>query len=213
MTGLCIYCGEGDATERDHIPPKCFFPSPKPASLITVPSCEKCNRQFGKDDERARNILTALDVTERHKAVERDLAERRNRSLSRTEGLSNLRHVLNSMKIVDVVSKGGVYLKSAMAFNLDQPVMDRFMTRMSRALLHHENRIGYVDCSVEWQLLNRASDLVLPSELLSVGKYRSVGDVFAYIGFYFPGQPNSLWILSFFGGFEVLTFLKAHVEK
>ena len=60
----CIYCGEREATERDHIPPKCFFPEPLPNDLITVPSCSVCNREYGKIDEFIRDVLISLNTTE-----------------------------------------------------------------------------------------------------------------------------------------------------
>ena len=47
----CIYCGTDPATEDDHVPAKGFFPKPRPEDLITVPSCWKCNREAGKDEE------------------------------------------------------------------------------------------------------------------------------------------------------------------
>ena len=60
----CIYCGKREATERDHVPPKCFFPRPWPNDLITVPSCSICNRSFGKIDEFIRDVFISLDTTE-----------------------------------------------------------------------------------------------------------------------------------------------------
>jgi len=47
----CIYCGGEGNQSRDHVPPKASFPKPRPSDLITVPSCEKCNRGFQQDDE------------------------------------------------------------------------------------------------------------------------------------------------------------------
>jgi hypothetical protein len=66
MSSQCIYCGINEANERDHIPPKSFFPEPRPSNLITVPSCSKCNRDYGKIDEIVRNLLTSFDTTEVH---------------------------------------------------------------------------------------------------------------------------------------------------
>jgi len=60
---MCIYCGLQDAETRDHIPPACFFPSPKPSNLITVPCRTKCNVNYGKDDEYVRNVIANLDTT------------------------------------------------------------------------------------------------------------------------------------------------------
>src|SRR5205823_1100030 len=48
----CVYCG-ALATTRDHVPPANLFFT-KPCNLITVPSCERCNRDASPDDENLR---------------------------------------------------------------------------------------------------------------------------------------------------------------
>lgn len=45
----CIYCGE-TANTREHCPPKLFLNNPYPNDLPVVPSCEKCNNGFSKDE-------------------------------------------------------------------------------------------------------------------------------------------------------------------
>ena len=42
----CVYCLEREATTKDHVPPKCFFPPDDRPNLITVPSCLECNQKF-----------------------------------------------------------------------------------------------------------------------------------------------------------------------
>ncbi len=201
MTEICIYCGVNVATERDHAPPKCFFPPPRPDNMITVPSCEECNRKFGKDDERVRNLLISLDTTELHKAIKNHLALKRNRSLIRQKGRTNFQHILRSMKFVERYSKGGIYLGKAPAFNLDQDVMDRFLERMTRALIYHDNSIGYVNCDIKWRMsLSPEQFESMPTRMkqfLSSGKFQEIGDnIFKYIGLFYPGKANSLWLLN-----------------
>lgn len=44
----CVYCGKeiskklGNET-KDHVPPQCFYETPYPPNLITIPSCFDCN--------------------------------------------------------------------------------------------------------------------------------------------------------------------------
>lgn len=66
---------------RDHIPPKSFFPKPRPTNLITVPCCTECHRKFTQDDEYLRNLLISIDGNERHPAAEM-LQDKGKRSLS-----------------------------------------------------------------------------------------------------------------------------------
>lgn len=67
---LCVYCRSPEELTRDHIPPKSFFPQPRPTNLITVPCCIDCHRGFTKDDEYLRNLLIFVDGNEGHPAAE-----------------------------------------------------------------------------------------------------------------------------------------------
>jgi hypothetical protein len=215
MNKLCIYCGQRAATDPDHIPPKCFFPTPRPSNLITVPSCRQCNNNFSKGDERVRNLITSLESTEDHPAIKNQLGDKRYRSLFRDRGITNLNHLINSLMTKDRYSDGGIYLEKAPAFNLDQPLMDRFFDRMSRALLYHENSIGYVNCRVEWHVSPNFSSIEnIPNDiekLLKCGKLRILGDnIFYYVGWFLPEKVNSLWILGFYDSVEFMTRLRVN---
>jgi hypothetical protein len=50
---------ENESSSREHVPPKCFFPSDQNANLITVPSCSEHNLEKSKDDEYVRLIISA----------------------------------------------------------------------------------------------------------------------------------------------------------
>ncbi len=66
---LCVYCRSPQDLTRDHIPPRSFFPKPRPKDLITVPCCSECHGEFTKDDEYLRNLLIFVDGNERHPAA------------------------------------------------------------------------------------------------------------------------------------------------
>ena len=213
MVQFCIYCGEREATTRDHAPPECFFPKPRPSNLITVPSCGVCNKTYGKDDERVRNLITAIDTTEDHPAIRKKIAGKRNRSFAREKGQSNLQHIIESIRTVDLYSSDGTNLGKAPAFNLDQKVMDRFIERITRALLYIENGIEYTELEVEWKLApDKQTVERMPLELRAFflnGQLKKIGDgVFGYLGLYTPGRANSLWILSFYGGIEFMSIVR-----
>lgn len=50
LDGLCIYCG-GEPDTRDHVPSRIIIDNPFPDNLPVVPSCNKCNQDFSKDEE------------------------------------------------------------------------------------------------------------------------------------------------------------------
>jgi len=213
MNDFCIYCGSKKDLTRDHIPPKSFFPKPRPSKLITVPSCKICNSKYGKDDERLRNLLTSLELTESHPAIQTDISKKRNRSLIRKKGYSNFRHMLESMKDVDIFSKGGIYLETRKAFNLDQQIVDIFLERVTRALLFIENQVVINNFNFRWKLTPSKNEIeTFPNHIKHFflnSDYKSIGDnIFQYKGIYFPKRASSLWIIKFYNGVEFITFLK-----
>lgn len=81
----CVYCGTTSASTRDHIPPKCLFPTPRPSDLITVPACAKCNSSASKDDEYFRLVLSLRWDTSQNPAANA-VSEAAIRQLLRPEG-------------------------------------------------------------------------------------------------------------------------------
>jgi len=205
MKQPCIYCGEREGSHRDHAPPKCFFPEPRPSNLITVPACLVCNGKYGKDDDQVRNLITSLEDTVEHPAIVTQLGNKRYRSIFRGKGKHKLEEFEKSLIEIDRFSKTGGYLGKHPAFNFDQPIMDRFFDRMARALLYHENSIGYVKCKIEWNLIRTEDALPkgLRDQLISWGKYGAIGDdIFCYLGLVMPNVVSSFWVLDFYGGVE-----------
>jgi len=213
MEIICIYCGNRKATTKDHVPPKCLFPLPRPGNLITVPCCEICNTKYGKDDERVRNLLTSLKTTEKHSAIKEQIAKKRDRSYIRLEGRPNLRHIIASVEKVRCHTSGGIYLGKALAFNLDQPTIDRFIERMARALLYHENGIANAECHIVWKMAPEEADIVrMPPDMKAFilgGDVKDIGEgVFSYVGYFYPERVSSLWLLNFYSGIEFMIIVR-----
>jgi hypothetical protein len=213
---VCIYCGAPDPTDRDHVPPRCLFPT-RPKEAITVPSCRGCNESHGRDDERVRNLLTSLASTECHPAIQGELSGRRDRALNRD--LTKLEHLLDSIMPVEVRTADGLHLGGGLAVDLDQPVLDRFLSRLTRGLLWHEIKVLARDCEIEWRMAPSLSDLDgMPPErralLLSPSRTGSVGgDVFHYTGYLRPGRASSLWLFGFYEGVEFMTRCRAVAQQ
>lgn len=209
----CIYCRRAEATDRDHVPPLCLFPV-RPQDAITVPSCRGCNEAHGRDDESARNLVTSLASTETHPAVRSVLSSKRDRALARDlaeRGGRHVQHLLDSIIPVCVQSAAGLYVGTGYAFQLDQPVLDRFLSRLTRALLWHENSVSTDGCEIEWRMAPSWAEVgemapELRTLLLSPGTEGSVGgDVFRYLGYVRRGSPASLWFFRFYDGVEFMT--------
>ncbi len=54
----CYLCSSEKDLTREHIPPRGLFLKPRPANLITVPCCGRCNNSHSKDDELLRLIVS-----------------------------------------------------------------------------------------------------------------------------------------------------------
>ena len=67
----CVYCHSPQDLTRDHIPPRSFFPQPRPTNLITVPCCRECHSKFTENDEYFRNYLIFSPQCSGHDAAKR----------------------------------------------------------------------------------------------------------------------------------------------
>ena len=58
----CIYCG-GQASEREHVPPRSLLERPFHQNLATLPACSKCNRGFSLDEEYFIVLLSQIGTS------------------------------------------------------------------------------------------------------------------------------------------------------
>ena len=138
----CIYCSTGAGTTRDHIPPRCFFAvMPNPA--ITVPCCEQCRLGDQRDDEFMRNLFTSTRATEDLQSVKGNLQNRKLRSYQ-----NNPEKILKLHEIVKPTPAGK-------AFDFNNPVVDRFMERVSRAVLYDAYQQNCFRAHVDWTHLDQ----------------------------------------------------------
>ncbi|WP_425398702.1 HNH endonuclease [Aeoliella sp.] len=131
----CIYCGASERLSDDHVPPKNLFPKPRPANLITVPSCEECNRGFSKDDEYFR-LMVAIrediaDSSQAHK-----LLPAIHRSLGRSRGKGLLHGLLNSSEEVELVTQSGIFLGTSAKYKPEFERLNRVVERTVKGLLY-----------------------------------------------------------------------------
>ena len=133
----CIFCGSTEKITADHIPPKCLFPAPKPTNLITVPSCEKCNNSYKKDDEYFRIcVLVQPDVSPTGWKIwnEKVIGSSLKRSLSLRK------HLLNNLIPVKLRSPSGLYLGDAEALRFPVRRINPVVKRIVRGLYWHHFR-------------------------------------------------------------------------
>ncbi len=205
MKASCVYCPSKDAPTRDHIPPRGFFPEKIPTNLniITVPCCERCRKEQ-KDDEFIRNVLTSVEIVEDHPSISSDVSARRNRSIwnAPSKGLE----LFEIIKRVEVVSPGGIYLGDRYAFKLRNPRVDKFMERVTRAVIFDAHGQSYVEARFGW-VLNPGIPVDILRAAPEACKRKQVADIFSYIATPQNGTGTSWVMMVFYGRVQILSRL------
>ena len=137
--GTCIYCGETGPITRDHVPPECIFPDPKPVDLITVPACDPCNESFKLDDEYFRTFLITGAP---HDATARGLW---NRKIIGSRNAEPIRRMLRkASRPVDLKTQSGIWVGKSAAVSFDAKRVARVAARIVLGLWwnHHRTRPG-----------------------------------------------------------------------
>lgn len=208
--GTCTYCGKIGPITKDHIPPKFLFNKPRPSTLISVPSCEKCHETFEKDDVYFTTIITTTKESQKHPEALKLWNTKIKPSISRDKNIGFSKYLFNRMVKVDTYSKGGIYLGETPAHNIDIDRINNVLIRIVRGLYYHEtnNRIPTgVDIRVNSirpeKISNKKIMLIYDSFIPKV-----FGDgVFSYRGEIFSEKSfTSVWFLTFFDAFLFLGF-------
>ena len=129
-----MYCG-AEATQRDHIPPRCLFKKPRP-DLITVPSCADCNQGASTDDEYLRLVLSMRHDTYEHPDASKAWTKAL-RSLRRPQARGLRKKTLDAVHTVNLQTESGLYVGKAGAINVDLPRTERVVERTMVGLYYH----------------------------------------------------------------------------
>jgi hypothetical protein len=127
---VCAYCGTEAPTTRDHIPPKGIFPDPRPADLITVASCARCNHGASADDDRFRAYLSLHVGTDT--VTTQRLWERAIRGIRRNRQLHS--RLLQEMEPTWLTTPSGVIQGRGVLGRWDSDAHDKTVERMIRGL-------------------------------------------------------------------------------
>jgi hypothetical protein len=197
----CIYCGK-HADTRDHIPPKSFFPTPRPSDLITVPSCLACNRGFQLDDDYAQTVLLARHDVGGHPAV-KQLLPTLIRGWERPRGKRLPLSIAETARSFSIYNEAGIFVGAAPAYAVSSVRIHRFIERMVRGLFFNE--LGYglpAAYNVRVVLfLERIGNLVTEiGQVLSGMPIRRLGEgAFAYCWASADDDSNAtVWVLTFY---------------
>ena len=196
----CVYCHSNADLTRDHVPPKCFFPKPRPADLITVPACRRCNQHHEKDEEffLASLMFSDAGIGEAGRALWQQTVRS---MLFRKRGVGKAIRTL--LRPVELRSPAGLYLRNGYALEIDYARLESVVRKIVKGLYFHEFGEPLVaQAQVESNWLNTrsvASQARPYVERLPHGS-RSWPGVFEYrCGRTDEAPDKSIWLMMFFG--------------
>ena len=139
-----------------------------------------------------RNLFISMDTTENHPSVLAQLARRRNDSMRKQKFKADALMKMIKPKIVALSAGGGVTLA---AFDLNEPLVDRFLERVCRGVLYVILGRAYFPANFEWGKGRLGSFAELPSSI----PQRHVGSVFSCTA----SSDGYFVALDFYAGFPV----------
>jgi hypothetical protein len=134
----CYICGSEEPDSRDHVIPYCFFKSPRPANLLTLPAHYTCHNRL--NDEYARGILSGLGSE--GSGIAQELWNTKTKSSF--ERSAPLRKSLQASLVrkIDLISPAGLVFGHAPAIRIER---DRFYPLMRKIVqgmyLHHTGEL------------------------------------------------------------------------
>jgi hypothetical protein len=190
--GECVYCGEQRELTRDHIPPRCLFGKPRPADLVTVPSCVDCNSEVSKHDEYFRIAVTTGIDRERFPKENADSVRAIN-SLARPASLGFARLLLQN------------YKPNPSRLTIDSDRIKIVLCRIARGLFYHQRDVRMprvvafdarlIDGSLKISAEGRERINRLDENLATIGRgiFR-----YAFEPFEPPDPYGTVWLMRFY---------------
>ena len=132
---ICVYCGGREKETDDHVPPKSFYPKPRPSDLITVPACLQCNQDAGKDEEffLATFMFSEAGIT---KAGSLLWSEKIRRMYEKNLGLK--RKTADHLERSDIMTPAGIFLGRKMTIKTDEVRFERVANKIVKGLYYFE---------------------------------------------------------------------------
>jgi hypothetical protein len=169
-TGICAYCGNTDVnTEVEHVFPESWYPDGHPrTNMITVPSCMRCNRDYGRAEERLfLPFACALPANEGNASVferakrgadasaARDTRDASHRAArlrrfteksgvaSPTETPNNAAWTTQGRPTGVIRTPSGLVVRGSITMEIDQGALDALSAKFIRGIYYYLRNIPY----------------------------------------------------------------------
>jgi hypothetical protein len=194
----CAICGIETKTTKDHIPPKCLYPTPRDngINLNTVPACNKCNNGSASDDEIFK-VIIGIDTGEHQKEPEK-VAQSLKKTIDGSKDINT--NVLNS-SCLTYANLNGKVLEPAVAVTFDFSSYERVINRIVRGLYWMETRKSMPSEAIVTVIDGKqiapsfSAELMEVMHLLPLKKLNQ--GTFAY-RWHAPPEKTQIWGLQFF---------------
>ena len=194
----CALCTEADATTRDHIPGKQFFPGTPPVDLITVPCCQTCNGRLKPHEDYVRMLFSVGPASE----TEHGFAVWRNTTqpgLDKDKGLTRV--LAKNIEPVDLKTPAGIYLGTKPGIRVNWDRVFLVIEKCVRGLYYYETgEILHKDAEIVRGGIFEHNQDYLSSVLAQTnpGKWKAP-NVFQYKWNRYPDTPKgTLWAMMFY---------------
>lgn len=211
---ICVYCMTNPGVTDDHVPPKQFFPRPRPSDLLTVPACLHCNQASGKDEEYflATLMFSQSGITEVGKKL---WSEKLRRMYEKNIGLKH--KIASNIRYGNVSTPAGIYLGRAMTIGYDERRLDAVAKKIVRGLYFHERGVPLNATTQLASLFLREpahfNAVKQHNHMLNPGRVGWKG-IFQYRRGFVPTNPfSSMWLLWFWQThiFWIVTTTPGHI--
>lgn len=132
---VCVYCAKNPGVTDDHVPPKSFFPQPRPSNLITVPACNKCNSGAAMDEDYflATFMFSEAGITDAGKTLWR---QRLHRMFHKNLGLR--RKIAEGLSYRSMATPTGIHLGRRITLQYDERRFHPVIQKIVRGLYYFE---------------------------------------------------------------------------
>lgn len=208
----CVYCGEKEATTRDHVVSENLFPkSFSKKNMIIAPSDLDCNKGFSLDEEYFRNVICGVAID--HSPYAKELFfSNIERSMKRRPWIAG--KLLTRMELVDLYTKSGVYLGEKTKFNIiseDEQRIFNVLTKYIKGLFYHEFKISVPEDYKIKHFWGREE--LLPEIIKHINKWNLDNkEIFAYGYNFISGNYKSVWVTVFYDYTFFISFVAPEEE-
>lgn len=198
---LCVHCESAPAITADHIPGRRFFISPMPSDLITVPSCDDCNRALRLVEEYIATLTLMGPAGSTNPG--RLLWPKEERNLKR-EQMARFRKMLAAHSVNIVFrTPAGIYTGKGKAIQIERKRFHTFIRKLVRGLFFFEtngNRLPS-DVVIEAAYIDSHEDAEPFRHPLKMGS-RKWDNIFEYFYALTTDDPHgSMWRFHFYGSY------------